>query len=167
MRLGLKVVLVFPGTADSAAGGSGNLVLDGLFGADIFWSGETDPSAMGAVAEDVCERLRERGAHPYLIPFGGSSALGARGYVEGGDEVRLQMPDVDHVMVALGSGGIMAGLVASLAEERVLDVHCGAVAHPAEVIATLATEVTGRGVTAESLGIRRDQVGPAYGALYE
>ncbi|MPY33372.1 D-cysteine desulfhydrase family protein [Streptomyces adustus] len=166
-RLGMNVVLVFPGTPDSAAAGSGNLVLDSLFGASVHWSGETDPSAMGAVAEDVCEQLRRSGARPYAIPFGGSSPLGARGYVEGGDEIRSQLPAVDHVVVALGSGGTMAGLIGALGEERVLGVDCGAVAEPAEVVAALATEVTGRSVTASSLRVRLDQVGPGYGVLHE
>ncbi|MFB7337042.1 D-cysteine desulfhydrase family protein [Streptomyces adustus] len=166
-RLGMNVVLVFPGTPDSAAAGSGNLVLDSLFGASVHWSGETDPSAMGAVAEDVCEQLRRSGARPYAISFGGSSPLGARGYVEGGDEIRSQLPEVDHVVVALGSGGTMAGLIGALGEERVLGVDCGAVAEPAEVVAALATEVTGRSVTASSLRVRLDQVGPGYGVLHE
>jgi D-cysteine desulfhydrase len=166
-RLGMNVVLVFPGTADSAAGGSGNLVLDSLFGASVFWSGETDPGTMGAVAEDVCEQLRKRGARPYLIPFGGSSPLGARGYVEAGDEIRMQVPDVEHVVVALGSGGTMAGLIGALGEERVLGVDCGAVMEPADVVAALSTQVTGRDVTAASLRIRLDQVGPGYGVLHE
>lgn len=166
-RLGLDVVLVFPGTPDSAAGGSGNLVLDGLFGARILWAGDAAPSALADVADDVCERLRREGARPYLIPFGGSSPLGARGYVDGGEELRAQLPDVDHVVVALGSGGTMAGLIGSLGEQRVLGVHCGAVAAPAATVAGLASALTGRTVDTASLRIRTDQVGAGYGVLHE
>ncbi|MET9122035.1 D-cysteine desulfhydrase family protein [Streptomyces sp. NPDC004528] len=165
-RLGLDVVLVFPGTRDGAASGSGNLVLDGLFGARVFWAGDSDPSTMAGVADEVCDRLRSEGARPFVIPFGGSSPLGARGYVDGGEELLAQLPDVEHVVVALGSGGTMAGLIGALGERRVLGVHCGAVAEPAVTVAGLASAVTGRAVAPESLRIRTDQVGAGYGVLH-
>ncbi|MFD0138955.1 D-cysteine desulfhydrase family protein [Streptomyces sp. NPDC002387] len=166
-RLGLDVVLVFPGTPDGAAGGSGNLVLDGLFGARIHWAGDGTPSELAGAAEEVCRELAREGAHPYLIPFGGSSPLGARGYVEGGEELRTQLPDVDHVVVALGSGGTMAGLIGALGAERVLGVHCGAVAEPAATVADLAGALMGRPVVPGTLRVRTDQVGAAYGVLHE
>lgn len=166
-RLGLEVVLVFPGAPGSAAGGSGNLVLDGLFGAKIFWAGDEAPSALADVAEEVCRSLRGEGARPYLIPFGGSSPLGARGYAACGAELQDQLPDADHVVVALGSGGTMAGLVGALGERRVLGVHCGAVGDPAGTVAGLAGALTGRSVLANSLRIRTDQVGAGYGVLHE
>jgi D-cysteine desulfhydrase len=166
-RVGLDVVLVFPGTPDSATNGSGNLVLDGLFGARIFWAGDSDPSALADVADDVCRHLRRDGARPYLIPFGGSSPLGAYGYVEGGEELHAQLPDVNHVVVALGSGGTMAGLIGALGEQRVLGVHCGAVADPAATVADLAGALTHRTIAPDSLRIRTDQVGAAYGILHE
>ncbi|MFG2475704.1 D-cysteine desulfhydrase family protein [Streptomyces fagopyri] len=165
-RLGLDVVLVFPGTPDSAVNGSGNLVLDGLFGARVFWAGDSDPSTMADVTDEVCRRLRQDGARPFTIPFGGSSPLGAQGYVDGGEELLSQLPDVEHVVVALGSGGTMAGLIGALGERRVLGVHCGAVAEPAVTVADLTTAVTGRDIAPESLRIRTDQVGPGYGVLH-
>ncbi|MBO4259692.1 D-cysteine desulfhydrase family protein [Streptomyces griseorubiginosus] len=162
-RLGLDVVLVFPGSPDGAADASGNLVLDGLFGARVHWAKDADPNALGVVAEEVCERLRGEGARPFLIPFGGSSPLGARGYVEGGEEILAQLPDVEHVVVALGSGGTMAGLVGALGERRVLGVHCGAVPDPAATVAALL----GSGVEPRGLRVRTDQVGAGYGILHE
>ena len=166
-RLGLDVVLVLPGTPDSAANGSGNLVLDSLFGARVFWAADTRPSDMAGVAEDVCRQLGHDGARPHLIPFGGSSPLGARGYVECGEELRSQLSDVANVVVALGSGGTMAGLVAALGPERVLGVHCGAVPDPAATVAALAGPLTHRDIAPHSLRIRTDQVGAGYGVLHE
>ncbi|WP_405832868.1 D-cysteine desulfhydrase family protein [Streptomyces sp. NBC_01176] len=166
-RLGLDVVLVFPGTRDSAVNGSGNLVLDSLFGARVFWAGDSDPSTMAGVTDEVCRQLRHDGARPFPIPFGGSSPLGARGYVDGGEELLAQLPDVENVVVALGSGGTMAGLIGALGERRVLGVHCGAVAEPAVTVADLAGALTGRDIAPESLRIRTDQVGPGYGMLHE
>ncbi|MEU0279207.1 D-cysteine desulfhydrase family protein [Streptomyces sp. NPDC088147] len=166
-RLGLDVVLVLPGTSESAADASGNLVLDSLFGARVFWAGDGGPGTMADVAEEVCRRLSRDGARPYVIPFGGSSPLGARGYVEGGEEIRSHLPDVDHVVVAVGSGGTMAGLTGALGAERVLGVHCGAVADPAATVAALAGPLTPRGIAPDSLRIRTDQVGAGYGVLHE
>jgi D-cysteine desulfhydrase len=166
-RLGLDVVLVFPGTAPDAGSGTGNLVLDGLFGARVLWAGDGEPSALAGVAEDVCGQLRREGALPYLIPFGGSSPTGAHGYVECGEELHAQLPGLAHVVVALGSGGTMAGLVVALGEERVLGVHCGAVGEPAAIVADLAGAVAHRAVDPGSLRVRTDQVGAGYATLHE
>ena len=56
---------------------------------------------------------------PYLVPPGGSSPLGCVGYVraalELGDQVAAgELPEPSHVVVALGSGGTAAGLLAGL-----------------------------------------------------
>ncbi len=56
-------MLVFPGTPDGAACGSGNLVLDGLFGARIHWAGDGTPSELAGAAEEVCRELAREGAH--------------------------------------------------------------------------------------------------------
>jgi D-cysteine desulfhydrase len=52
---------------------------------------------------------------PYLIPVGGSVPLGCVGYVEAGLELGRQvrageLPEPSHIVLALGSGGTMAGL---------------------------------------------------------
>ncbi|WP_431948530.1 D-cysteine desulfhydrase family protein [Actinacidiphila sp. bgisy167] len=166
-RLGLDVVLVLPGKEPAAGSGTGNLVLDGLFGARVVWAGDAEPAGLADAAMEVCDRLRRAGALPHLIPFGGSSPAGARGYGEGGEELRAQLPNLAHVVVALGSGGTMAGLVAALGEERVLGVHCGAVTRPAPIVADLAGAVAHRRVAPDALRIRSDQVGAGYAALHE
>ena len=56
---------------------------------------------------------------PYLLPAGGSSAVGALGYVEAAFEIAEQvaagdLPEPSHVVVALGSGGTSAGLALGL-----------------------------------------------------
>ncbi|WP_406175668.1 D-cysteine desulfhydrase family protein [Streptomyces sp. NBC_00996] len=162
-RLGLRVVLVLAGAAGSSA--SGNLALDGLFGATVVWAG--DGEALESRARQVVEELRRRGEVPALIPFGGSSALGARGYVECARELLGQAPDVANVVVALGSGGTMAGLVAELGGARVLGVHCGAVADPARTVSDLTAALTGRPCAPQALRIGLEQVGDGYGTLTE
>ncbi|MGW2027352.1 D-cysteine desulfhydrase family protein [Streptomyces decoyicus] len=162
-RLGLDVVLVLAGSADSSA--SGNLALDGLFGATVVWAGEVRGAELAAVAERVTAQLRRRGAVPALIPFGGSSPLGAYGYAECGRELLGQAPDLDTVVVALGSGGTMAGLVDALGPARVLGVHCGAVDDPAGTVTGLVAGLSGAALAPEALRLRLDQVGAGYGTL--
>ncbi|MGW2559332.1 D-cysteine desulfhydrase family protein [Streptomyces sp. NPDC001514] len=164
-RLGLDVVLVLAGTPGSSA--SGNLALDGLFGARVVWAGDARGEALASVAEQVTQRLRYEGAVPALLPFGGSSALGARGYVECGRELLAQAPDLATVVVALGSGGTMAGLVDVLGPARVLGVHCGAVGDPARTVSALTSGPSGTSCPPELLRLRLDQVGDGYAALTE
>ncbi|UFR00754.1 D-cysteine desulfhydrase family protein [Streptomyces sp. Go40/10] len=162
-RLGLDVVLVLRGTPGTSR--SGNLALDGLFGARLAWAGEVDQAGLDTAAAEVCARLRSGGARPALIPFGGSSVLGARGYVRCGEELRGQLPDLRTAVVALGSGGTMAGLVAALGSGSVLGVDVGALTDPAAAVSDLAAALTDAEVTSEGLRIRRDQVGAGYATL--
>jgi L-cysteate sulfo-lyase len=161
-RLGLRAVLVFPGQAPSSA--AGNLVLDALFGAEIVYTGAASAAGLGEAAADVASQLAAEGRVPYLIPFGGSSALAARGYVTAGREMLAAVPGVRTVVVALGSGGTMAGLVASLGAARVLGVHTGAVDDPRAVVHSLTASLDGA-VRADDLRIDLNQVGAGYDAL--
>ncbi|MEU8789334.1 D-cysteine desulfhydrase family protein [Streptomyces sp. NPDC048643] len=171
-RLGLRVVLVLAGSPpESGPSGtpantaSGNLALDGLLGAHVVR--EEDRTRLAARAEQVAEELRAAGEVPALIPFGGSSPLGARGYAACADEIIDQAPDVASVVVALGSGGTMAGLVAGLGDGRVLGVHVGAVDEPARTVADLVSELCGRPCDPHALRVRHDQVGAGYATLTE
>ncbi|MGW4568897.1 pyridoxal-phosphate dependent enzyme, partial [Streptomyces sp. NPDC004561] len=68
-------------------------------------------------------------------------------------------------VVALGSGGTMAGLVAALGSGSVLGVDVGALADPAAAVTEFAAPHTAHEVTPETLRVRRDQVGRGYAAL--
>ncbi|MDR2789105.1 MAG: D-cysteine desulfhydrase [Candidatus Accumulibacter sp.] len=95
---------------------NGNILLDQILGAAI----ETRPSGldMNEELEAVGERLRRAGEVPYLIPGGGSNAIGALGYVVSALELVAQANErrlrVDHVVHATGSTGTQAGLVAGI-----------------------------------------------------
>jgi D-cysteine desulfhydrase len=59
------------------------------------------------------------GRRPYVLPVGGSSPVGALGYVECALEIAAQvesgeLPAPSHIVMALGSGGTTAGLVLGL-----------------------------------------------------
>ena len=103
-------------TNDSAYLNSGNVLLDRLMGTHIeYRPGGTD---MQAAIEEVGARLQSNGAKPYLIPGGGSNAVGALGYAAVALELLAQANEmglqIDRLVHATGSAGTQAGLVAGL-----------------------------------------------------
>lgn len=67
--------------------------------------------------EEIAIRLEAQGFRPYVIPVGGSNALGALGYVESALEIAQQCEgavSVSSVVVASGSAGTHAGLAVGL-----------------------------------------------------
>ena len=96
---------------------SGNVFLDRLFGA-VITHYPKDTNMDDAMAEKAAE-LTGRGRHPYIIPGGGSNAIGALGYVNCALETLVQANDqsllIDHIVTATGSTGTQAGLVVGLA----------------------------------------------------
>jgi len=95
---------------------SGNVFLDKLFGAKVtHFPGDTD---MEAAMQHKAEELRSAGKTPYIIPGGGSNAIGALGYVNCAIETLTQANDmglrIDHFVTATGSAGTQAGLVVGL-----------------------------------------------------
>ncbi len=97
--------------------GSGNVLLDRLLGAKI----RTVPAGldMNAEMEVNAAAVRKRGGVPYIIPGGGSNAVGALGYVDCALELAAQANDeglvIDRLVTATGSAGTHAGLVAGMA----------------------------------------------------
>ncbi|MGY1653076.1 pyridoxal-phosphate dependent enzyme [Geodermatophilus sp. SYSU D01119] len=156
-RLGLRSVLVLGGAPSAQR--PGNLALDAALGARVVVV--PDPAGVEERVAAVAEELRADGEVPAVLPLGGSSATGARGYLACAAELEEQAPGARHVVVAVGSGGTMAGLVAGLGADRVLGVDVGAVPDPAERVAGL---VTALGASPDGLRLRRDQVGDGYGA---
>ncbi|MET8118387.1 pyridoxal-phosphate dependent enzyme [Micromonospora sp. NPDC005189] len=152
-RLGLACVLVLAGPP--AENRRGNLLLDELAGAEIVWAGGSP------LAEVVALEAERRSA--YVIPFGGTSPASTQAYVDCGRELRAQVPDIDgtEVVVALGSGGTMAGLVRELGAERVVGVDTGALPDPRATVAGLLIGEVEPG----ALRIDGSQVGAGYRSL--
>jgi D-cysteine desulfhydrase family pyridoxal phosphate-dependent enzyme len=96
----------------------GNLLLDYLYGAHVRFVPSIDPMlAVGqdeAVVAEVVEEERAAGRRAYVIPIGGSSGLGALGYVSGTAELVAQLEAMDvrpsRLYYASGSRGTQAGL---------------------------------------------------------
>lgn len=162
-HLGLDVHLVLAGEEGSAVEPVGNLALDGLLGATVHWGGPMDVPALEARAAALAGDLERAGAVVELLPYGGTTVVSAGGYLDCAAELVAQVPGLAHAVVAIGSGGTMAGLVAGLGADRVLGVATGAVADPGGAVAGLVTGITGRQPGA--LRIREDQVGAGYSEL--
>lgn len=118
-KLGMKCTAVLEQrieTNDPAYLANGNVLLDHILGIAIeYRPGGTD---MQGAIEEVGARLRAEGDTPYLIPGGGSNAVGALGYANVAFELVAQANEiglvVDRLVHATGSAGTQAGLVAGL-----------------------------------------------------
>jgi L-cysteate sulfo-lyase len=99
---------------------SGNVFLDRLFGAQL--SEVAAGTDMDAAMAQLAEQLRGEGRRPYVIPGGGSNAIGALGYVTCALELAEQANNlglaIDALVTATGSAGTQAGLVAGFEGAR-------------------------------------------------
>ncbi|MCO6056221.1 D-cysteine desulfhydrase [Pseudomonas sp. MOB-449] len=118
-RLGLGCVALLEnpiGTTDSNYLGNGNRLLLDLFGTEV----ELVPNLDNAdeLLAATGERLRAAGKKPYLVPIGGSNALGALGYVRAGlelaEQIKASGEHFSAVVLASGSAGTHAGLALAL-----------------------------------------------------
>jgi L-cysteate sulfo-lyase len=114
---GLKCVLVLTSRYDVPPV-EGNLLLDYMFGAEVRFVPSDDPMLAVGRDEDVVAAVvrqeQSAGRVAYVIPVGGSSPVGALGYVSGTEELvgQLRAMDVAPTRLYFGSGsrGTQAGL---------------------------------------------------------
>jgi D-cysteine desulfhydrase len=117
-QLGLKSVLILrtddPGNPPAP---TGNILLDRLTGAEIRWISRPAWRDRNRLLAEEADRIRAAGGRPYVIPEGGSNALGSWGYVRAmrelvDDLAGIAAPDNPVTVVyACGSGGTGAGLI--------------------------------------------------------
>lgn len=117
-KLGLKCVALLENPIGTQAENyltNGNRLMLDLFDAEIeMCDALHSPNSQ---LEEIAERLEAQGFRPYVIPVGGSNALGALGYVESALEIAQQCEgavNVSSVVVASGSAGTHAGLAVGL-----------------------------------------------------
>ncbi|MDD4869155.1 MAG: D-cysteine desulfhydrase family protein [Kiritimatiellae bacterium] len=94
---------------------TGNLLLDHMLGTECHHVDSGDWNEWEAKAAELEVSLRKEGRTVYRMPIGGSTAIGALGYVEAmseilNDEKRLGL-HFDAVVFASSSAGTQAGLV--------------------------------------------------------
>jgi 1-aminocyclopropane-1-carboxylate deaminase/D-cysteine desulfhydrase-like pyridoxal-dependent ACC family enzyme len=173
--LGLEPYLLLNGTRPALP--EGNLLLDAIFGAKLYFAAIDDATAVDRELAALAARARADGYRPYVIPMGGSNALGALGYVDALRELLRQYAhQVDHVFVASGSGGTQAGLIAgTIGESRPPLIHGVSVSRTRDkleprVIQLVAETAARMGVAPPPAGqvlVHDDYVGPGYAIMTE
>jgi D-cysteine desulfhydrase len=173
-RAGLECHLVLGGAPP--AGANGNLLLDVLLGAHLHWTAREH--RLTRLAE-LTDELQAAGRKPYPITYGGSDAIGARGYVYALDELRIQCDAIglrpDAIVIPSSSGGTQAGLIAGAAaldwDPPILGVSIDEPeADLRAKVAHLATE-TARGIgaprafTTEDVRVDDRYLGAGYGVM--
>lgn len=137
-----------------------------------------------AILPWLLARNARGGQPPYLLPAGGSSPVGALGYVEAALEIAAQvedgsLPEPAHVVVPVGTGGTAAGLalgfqIAGLRTRVVGVVVNDQLRLDAPVFARLARRTAALledrearlgplQLGPEMLDLTRDQIGAGYG----
>lgn len=110
-RAGVDCHLIFIGPEDSRL--LGNRFLDKLFGAKEHWIPSI--SKLEEKYLELQQTLAASGKKPYVIPIGGSNAVGSLGYVAAMSELNAQIMQIgehfDYLVFATGSGGTHAGIV--------------------------------------------------------
>lgn len=127
-QLGLDVHLILrTPNFEGDLGLVGNLLFDRLVGSTIH---TVTPSTYAQIgSESLCQQLSEQlqlqGKNPYVIPVGGSNAVGALGYIDAIQEIIDHGIQFDHIVFACGSGGTATGLALGvrLAGLRDTQVH--------------------------------------------
>lgn len=100
---------------------NGNMLLDNLLGAKIHTMNIGEDC--DAYTEVLINKLKSEGRKPYLIPMGGSNVIGSLGYVRCANEILQQIAtediQIDQIVLATGSGGTQAGLLAGLIAAKI------------------------------------------------
>ncbi|MGI8745517.1 MAG: D-cysteine desulfhydrase family protein [Bryobacteraceae bacterium] len=191
-KLGIKPVLVLFKRSGLPSEMDGNLLLDSLLGADIrmidLESGRKmmEFESLRDILDGIADEERKAGRKPYIAPIGGSAVeasmtqpLGALGYLQAVSELQKQAAaqgfHMDVIVVATGSGGTHAGLIAgvkllcpetkliaiSVSDDRATISRC------AKRIADQALQALGENVTTtdEDVIVYDEYFGAGYGLL--
>lgn len=94
---------------------SGNRYLDDLVAANIQLVPDGTWDELDDARNHLAESLSSSGRNVYNMPGGGSSGIGALGYVRAANELFEQDANFDTIIVASGSGSTQTGLVHALA----------------------------------------------------
>jgi len=105
-RFGFDCALVLTGAMPLQP--SANLLLDNLFGVEIV--NVIDRVDRDLVLQETFDKAKQAGKKPYLVPYGGSSPVGALGYAFAMAELVKQGVKADWIIFGTSSGGTHAGL---------------------------------------------------------
>lgn len=160
---------------------TGNILLDRLVGAELVWISRPQWRERTQLLAAQADRIRAAGGRPYVVPEGGSNALGSWGYIRAMRELADDLADIASpthpvtVVYACGSGGTGAGLILGakllrLADRgiRVAGINvCDDRAYFVDVIGRICAEAEerwqlGANVTAADIELVDGHVGRGY-----
>lgn len=133
-KAGMKSCLILKGKPPVDA--TGNLLLDELLGSRVVYIDDSgikdlpdyDERLKGEterVTREIIKEYESQGEKVYIVPMGGSSELGALGYVDARYEIEEQLREMeieaDYMVTAYGSVGTYGGL---LLGNKVLESRC-------------------------------------------
>ena len=172
-RLGIDCHLVLAGPEPEIA--TGNLLLDRLMGATLEFGASGEYERLEAAIVDASARLAAAGRRPFTIPVGGASPMGVVAYADAVDELHAQLAAAriahpDWIVVADGSGGTHAGILAGLGDSptRVVGVDVGTRPDLDDAVPRLAAEAAAMSGRARPTGasvVDHDHYGDGYGHL--
>lgn len=169
-RLGMGCILVLAGEKPKEP--QGNLSLDLLSGAEITFVPKDQRDQ--ALAE-ITKKAEAENRKPYLIPYGGSNAIGALGYRHAMLELDRQGLNPDWIVFATSSGGTQAGMLLGAREigsqARILGIS---VDKPAREFSETIAEVANAGAEllrletrfhSEKILVNDNYCAPGYGVM--
>ena len=170
---GLPVHLVLTGPPISPPGT--NERLDRLLGAIVHVAATDARADREALVDEVLASLRAEGRRPYVVPIGGSGAIGAAGQVLGGLELAAQARalgmEPGAVVLPSATGATQAGILVGLRlgglASRVIGIAVAS--PPAELVPVIAQllkdlrPLAGLGVDEAEIDLDGEFRGPAYG----
>ncbi len=150
-KLGMKAVLLLrTPDPENPPVPEANILLDCLADARIIWITPEQYQQRNLYFASTAEQVFKEGGSAYIIPEGGSNALGSWGYVAAIEELITDLqPQGDNIQTtlisALGSGGTTAGLTLGNkllnADFRVVGVNvCDDEAHFRQVIGRITDD---------------------------
>lgn len=177
-KLGLTPILVLAGSEPARL--EGNLFLNKLVGAKIFYASEAEFLHPEEKLEEAQSWARAQGLNPFVIPLGASTSLGMWGYITCLQEIVQQSRemgiDFDRIVCAVGSCGTLAGL---LAGKKIFGVNTAIIGvNVVEKVTPARERIQGMlasfeqehncslGLSPDDLRIWDDYIGPGYGAVY-
>lgn len=180
-KANLRAIAIVPGPRPEKF--LGNLFFDQLLGAEIkFLVTDRFFEEVPEYLSNCQRELAIHGENAYIVPVGGSNALGSLGYVDCAYEMASQYRDAglvapDYIVVVTGSVGTYAGLVAGCSDVWPHTKVLGVVVNQyqfsrRESVAQLTNEVARlAGIQkqwmSEELYLDYDYVGPGYGIRSE
>jgi D-cysteine desulfhydrase len=146
-KLGLSSYLVLRGDAGDSP--DANLLLDRLVGAEVKFVTREQYFQVDSIMQQTASNLARAVHKAYIIPEGGSNALGCMGYMKAVKEIKQELEtskqSVDYIITPVGSGGTMAGLILGAKlfglDSRVIGINVSSTAkHHCKRILAITTE---------------------------